>query len=67
VGSVLGVTDALHIKDNELPPSVVTALQAVSLQDNRKSFWPTLWVPPAGGLAAGQTLTEVRLSSEYGC
>jgi hypothetical protein len=59
VGSIFRVVDALHIKDDELPASIVTALQAVSLQDNRYSFWPTLWVPPASGLASGQTLKEV--------
>ncbi|KAJ7220581.1 hypothetical protein GGX14DRAFT_354257, partial [Mycena pura] len=56
VGSVYNQIDALEIKDNSLPPCVDTALHAVSLQENREKFLPTLFNPKT---QRGQTLVEV--------
>lgn len=59
VGSVRGAIDVLNIKDNFLPPSIDVALHAVSIQDNRDKFLPTLWVKPPGGLRNGQIFKEI--------
>ncbi|KAF9225781.1 hypothetical protein BS17DRAFT_699538 [Gyrodon lividus] len=50
VGSVYNTIDALNIKDTSLPVTVDAALHAISLQENRKKFLPTLWTPPKDGL-----------------
>ncbi|KAF9258707.1 hypothetical protein L218DRAFT_1004754 [Marasmius fiardii PR-910] len=50
VGAVLKTIDALNIKDTSLPAKVKVALHAVSLQENRDMFLPTLWTAPTGGL-----------------
>ncbi|KAI0804520.1 hypothetical protein BC629DRAFT_1182970 [Irpex lacteus] len=57
VGSVFNTIDALSIKDTDLPPTIDCALHAMSLQENREKFVPTLWTVPSRGLfalAAGQ-------------
>ncbi len=57
VGSVFNTIDALSIKDTDLPPTIDCALHAMSLQENREKFLPTLWTVPSRGLfalAAGQ-------------
>ncbi|KAK7682079.1 hypothetical protein QCA50_014665 [Cerrena zonata] len=59
VGSVRGALDVLNIKDDYLPPSIDVALHAVSIQDNRDKFIPTLWVKPPGGIRDGQIFKEV--------
>lgn len=67
VGSVYNTIDALSIKDTSLPASVDVALHALSLQENRQKFLPTLWTVPAGGLRAGQVLKQVcSFSAENG-
>ncbi|KAG1755262.1 uncharacterized protein EDB91DRAFT_1277833 [Suillus paluster] len=58
VGSVYNTIDALEIKDTSLPKSVEIALHAVSLQENRQKFLPTLWTVPQGGLAHNQVLKQ---------
>ncbi|KAJ7837370.1 hypothetical protein B0H14DRAFT_2362401, partial [Mycena olivaceomarginata] len=40
--------DALHLKDSVVPASVDVALHAVSLQENRKEFRPTLFTLAEG-------------------
>lgn len=60
VGSVSGALDVLAIKDDFLPASIDVALHAVSMQDNRNKFQPTLWAKPSTGLRAGQMFNEVR-------
>lgn len=59
VGSVYATIDALRIKDTSLPATVDIALHALSLQENRKAFLPTLWSIPEGGLSYNQTLKQV--------
>ncbi|KAG1730061.1 hypothetical protein EDB19DRAFT_1390495 [Suillus lakei] len=59
VGSVYATIDALEIKDTSLPATIDIALHAISLQENRQKFLPTLWTIPQGGLAANQTLKQV--------
>ncbi|KAI6024138.1 hypothetical protein BKA83DRAFT_4492824 [Pisolithus microcarpus] len=51
VGAILNTVDALGIVD--------TALHAVSLQDNRDKFLPTLWQTPPEGLSGNQILKQV--------
>ncbi|KDQ13706.1 hypothetical protein BOTBODRAFT_66638 [Botryobasidium botryosum FD-172 SS1] len=62
VGSVyegLGtVMDALCIKDQTLTPNIELALHAVSLQENRQKFLPTLWAPGPEGLCPNQVLKQ---------
>ncbi|KAF9230980.1 hypothetical protein BU15DRAFT_56679 [Melanogaster broomeanus] len=58
VGSVYKTIDALNITDTSLPATVDIALHAISLQENRKKFLPTLWTPPSGGLGADQVLKQ---------
>lgn len=58
--------DALSIKDTSLPPIIDCALHAVSIQENRLQFLPTLWTVPSSGLATtasgnSQVLKEVRM------
>ncbi|KAF9236668.1 hypothetical protein BU15DRAFT_76766 [Melanogaster broomeanus] len=48
-----------------LPATVDVALHAISLQENRKKFLPTLWTPPKGGLGASQVLKQA-LTSDVG-
>ncbi|KAI0337812.1 hypothetical protein BDW22DRAFT_1432991 [Trametopsis cervina] len=54
VGSIImrDGNDLLSIKDTHLPASIDCALHALSLQENRKMFLPTLWTVPDEGLAA---------------
>ncbi|ESK89907.1 hypothetical protein Moror_795 [Moniliophthora roreri MCA 2997] len=59
VGSVYKEIDALNIADTTLPKTVKVALHAVSLQENRKKFLPTLWTIPQGGLQPNQVLKQV--------
>ncbi|KAI6096788.1 hypothetical protein EV401DRAFT_1880084 [Pisolithus croceorrhizus] len=58
VGAILNTVDALGIEDTSLPPTVDIALHAVSLQDNRDKFMPTLWQTPPNGLSANQILKQ---------
>ena len=60
VGSIAGQIDALNIDDTSLPATVKVALHAVSMQENREKFLPTLWTTPSGGLKPGQVLKQVR-------
>lgn len=59
VGAILNTVDALGIEDTSLPPTVDIALHAVSLQDNRDKFLPTLWQTPPDGLSENQILKQV--------
>ena len=59
VGSVYGEINALNIVDTSLPATVKVALHALSLQENREKFLPTLWTIPSGGLKPGQVLKQV--------
>ncbi|KAG2126840.1 hypothetical protein DEU56DRAFT_537692 [Suillus clintonianus] len=59
VGSVFATVDALAITDTSLPATIDIALHALSLQENRQKFLPTLWTMPQGGLAPNQTLKQV--------
>ncbi|EGN98570.1 hypothetical protein SERLA73DRAFT_74765 [Serpula lacrymans var. lacrymans S7.3] len=59
VGSVLNEINALNIEDGSLPASIDVALHAVSMQENRQKFLPTLWKVPKAGLRPGQILKEV--------
>ena len=61
MGSVQGTIDALSIQDTTLPATVEVALHALSLQENREKFLPTLWTPPASGLKEGQVLKQVSI------
>ncbi|KIK42593.1 hypothetical protein CY34DRAFT_83287 [Suillus luteus UH-Slu-Lm8-n1] len=63
VGSVYATIDALRIKDTSLPATIDIALHALSLQENRKEFLPTLWSIPEGGLSNKQTLKQATLMS----
>ncbi|KIK01582.1 hypothetical protein K443DRAFT_98321 [Laccaria amethystina LaAM-08-1] len=54
VGSVYKEINALNIVDTDLPKTVKVALHAISLQENRKKFLPTLWTIPEGGLEDNQ-------------
>lgn len=56
VGSVYKQINALEIVDASLPHCVDIALHAISLQENREKFLPTLFNPPP---VEGQTLIEV--------
>jgi hypothetical protein len=49
--------DALRLEDTVLPASVDVALHALSLQENRKEFRPTLFTLAVG---SNQILKEVR-------
>ena len=60
VGSVYNTINALSIQDTSLPATIDTALHAVSLQENRGKFLPTLWTIPANGLRAGQVFKQVN-------
>ncbi|TFK75565.1 hypothetical protein BDN72DRAFT_757173 [Pluteus cervinus] len=62
VGAVFNVIDALHIKDTSLSPSIDYAFHAVSLQENRDRFQPTLWTLPQFGLRNGQVFKEASLN-----
>ncbi|KAG1770297.1 hypothetical protein EV702DRAFT_672375 [Suillus placidus] len=59
VGSVYATIDALQIKDTSLPVTVDIALHALSFQEDRKAFLPTLWTIPKGGLPSNQILKQV--------
>lgn len=50
VGSVFNTINALSITDTDLPASIDCALHAMSLQENREKFLPTLWTVPSRGL-----------------
>ncbi|KAF8843827.1 hypothetical protein BDN67DRAFT_896152 [Paxillus ammoniavirescens] len=58
VGSVYQTIDALNIGDTSLPAKVDIALHAISLQENRQKFLPTLWTAPKGGLGKSQVLKQ---------
>ncbi|KAI6111720.1 hypothetical protein EDD16DRAFT_1807391 [Pisolithus croceorrhizus] len=51
--------DALSITDHSLPANIDIALHALSLQDNRTLFSPTLWEMPEGGRLANQVIKQV--------
>ncbi|KAG2146796.1 hypothetical protein DEU56DRAFT_931058 [Suillus clintonianus] len=59
VGSVYKTIDALAIKDTSLPATIDLALHGISLQENRKSFLPTLWTAPPGGVPPTQKLKQI--------
>jgi hypothetical protein len=59
VGSVYKTIDALNIIDTSLPATIDVALHAISLQENRQMFLPTLWTEPQGGFKANQILKQV--------
>lgn len=59
VGSVFNTIDALHIKDTSLPACIDVALHALSLQEDRQVFLPTLWTVPERGLGGNQILKQV--------
>ena len=42
MGTTLGSIDAIRITDNVIPPCTEIVLHAVSLQENRQEFRPTL-------------------------
>ncbi|KAH7921292.1 hypothetical protein BV22DRAFT_1132387 [Leucogyrophana mollusca] len=65
VGSVLGTIDALDIKDTSLPATIDIALHALSLQENRERFLPTLWSVPKGGLPTNQSLKQVWFAGAH--
>nr|VWP01894.1 Cell morphogenesis protein (Cell morphogenesis protein PAG1) [Ganoderma boninense] len=65
VGSVYKQIDALNIIDTSLPATVKVALHAVSGQENRKKFLPTLWTIPSGGLKQGQVLKQVWFAGAH--
>jgi len=67
VGAVHGTTNALGIDDDFLPPCVDVVLHAVSLQENRGKFRPTLWRVPANGLGPNQIMKEVSNSPPQLC
>ena len=52
----------MNIVDTSLPATVKVALHALSMQENREQFLPTLWTIPPGGLKPGQVLKQVRSS-----
>lgn len=60
-----GVMDAVNpfkheFHDNELSPRVHVGLQALSIDENRKTFAPVLWDDPdAEALALGQVIEQV--------
>ncbi|KIK79435.1 hypothetical protein PAXRUDRAFT_161314 [Paxillus rubicundulus Ve08.2h10] len=58
VDSVYGTIDALSIKDTSLPAKIDIALHAISLQENRQKFLPTLWTHPKAGLGKNQVLKQ---------
>ncbi|EIM79229.1 uncharacterized protein STEHIDRAFT_69796 [Stereum hirsutum FP-91666 SS1] len=58
-GAAYNQIEALRIKDTDLPSNIDVALHAVSLQENRREFRPTLWTTPENGLGANQVLKEV--------
>jgi hypothetical protein len=63
VEPIYAAVDALHLKDTVLPASVDIALHALSLQENRKEFRPTLFTLAVG---SNQVLKEVRESPRLG-
>ncbi|KAI1789975.1 hypothetical protein LXA43DRAFT_538200 [Ganoderma leucocontextum] len=65
VGSVYQEIDALNIVDTSLPATVKVALHAVSIQENRKKFLPTLWTTPSGGLKPDQVLKQVWFAGAH--
>ncbi|KAI6124774.1 hypothetical protein EDD16DRAFT_1474821 [Pisolithus croceorrhizus] len=50
------IKDALSIADPSLPASIDIALHALSLQENRDLFLPTLWEMPKGGWRDNQVV-----------
>ncbi|KAK7061252.1 hypothetical protein R3P38DRAFT_650227 [Favolaschia claudopus] len=65
VGSVFNEIDALNIDDTSLPTIVEVALHALSLQENRQKFLPTLWTVPEGGLQPNQVLKQVWFAGAH--
>ncbi|KAL0572523.1 hypothetical protein V5O48_009438 [Marasmius crinis-equi] len=59
VGSIFNTNNALNIADTSLPATVEVALHALSVQENREKFLPTLWTLPSGGLKPGQVLKQI--------
>lgn len=53
------VKDALSITDPSLPANIDIALHALSLQENRNLFLPTLWEMPKGGWRDNQVIKQV--------
>lgn len=53
------IKDALSIADPSLPASIDIALHALSLQENRDLFLPTLWEMPKGGWRDNQVVKQV--------
>lgn len=64
VGSVLGVDNALNIKDNSLPDCVDNAIHALSIHENRGKFLSTLWADPPSGFRKDQVLKQVYLFTD---
>jgi hypothetical protein len=56
---VVGVVDAYSISDKKLPLNVEHAYHAVSLQENRSNFLPTLWDKIEPPNSNGQVLEQV--------
>ncbi|KAG6864295.1 hypothetical protein C0991_010766 [Blastosporella zonata] len=65
VGSIYNEIDALNIADTSLPKTVEVALHAVSLQENREKFLPTLWSIPKAGLQPKQIFKEVWFAGAH--
>lgn len=53
------IRDTLGITDPSLPASIDIALHALSLQENRDRFLPTLWEMPKGGWRDNQVIKQV--------
>ena len=60
VGSIYNTIDALSIQDTSLESTIDIALHALSLQENRQKYLPTLWAIPQSGLGPTQTLKQGR-------
>ncbi|KDQ10696.1 hypothetical protein BOTBODRAFT_488112 [Botryobasidium botryosum FD-172 SS1] len=53
------VTDMLNINDSSLPATIENAFHALSLQENRGRFLPTLWTVGPQSLQPGQVMKQV--------
>jgi uncharacterized protein (DUF2235 family) len=51
----------LDFRSRTLPGNVVTARQALCLDDERRTFWPIPWEEPREGRVYGQSLDDARL------
>ncbi|KAL0572524.1 hypothetical protein V5O48_009439 [Marasmius crinis-equi] len=63
VGFIFNTNNALNIADTSLPATVEVALHALSVQENREKFLPTLWTLPSGGLKPGQVQKQICMAS----